>query len=286
MRGYFTYAGHHSDFSAVWIGARLILDGVNPYLVVGPGLALDWPWELRYPGPAFVVSIPFVLLPEWLASALFSAGSGFLLAYGMTRDTWHRTPALLSGPFILAAAAAQWSPLFTASWFIPQLAFIFVVKPTSGLAAFIYSPSTKHRIYAAAGAALLTAISLALLPSWPMDWWEKVTSTSDYASPLLQPGGFLIALVLLRWKQREAWIVFLMALIPQAHSIYDVLVLLVLVPRTYREAVFLSGASSVGFLLMLLPDNDGAPYLRTLGILRIVTCYLPAVAVVLRRPVK
>jgi hypothetical protein len=176
--------------------------------------------------------------------------------------------------------------MFTASWFFPSLAFFLAVKPSSGLAAFAWSPTSRHRIYALCGAVTLTAISLALLPSWPMDWWVRVTSTNDYATPFLQPGGFLVALVLLRWRQREAWIVFLLALIPQAHSIYDVLVLLVLVPRTYREAVFLSLSSSIGFLLMLIPENNGTPYLRTIGILRLATCYLPAAVVVLRRPAR
>jgi hypothetical protein len=283
LRGYIIKTGHHSDFSAVWIGARLMLEGTNPYPVVGPGLAVSWPWELRYPGPALVAGIPFALVPEWLASVLFSVGSGCLLAWGMTRDSWHRVPALVSGPFILAASAGQWSPLFAASWFIPSLAVLFAVKPTSGAAAFFYSPENRHRIYALAGGALLTAVSFALLPSWPGDWFARVRASADYASPLLQPGGFLIALVLIRWRVREAWVVFLLALAPQAHSIYDILLLLVLIPRTYREAIFLSGASSIGFFLMTVPDNDGAPYLRTLGILRVLTCYLPAVAVVLRR---
>ncbi|MGK2962751.1 MAG: hypothetical protein ACSLFK_11470 [Gemmatimonadaceae bacterium] len=282
-RGFLLNAEHHSDFSAVWFGARSLLDGMNPYPLVGPGLPLDVRWELRYPGPAFVAMLPMGLLPEWLASVLFAGVSAFLLAYGMTRESWHRVPALISGPFLLGAAAAQWSPLFTASWFIPQIAVIFAIKPTSGLAAFLYSPTGAHRRSALIGAALLTAISLVLLPSWPADWFDRVTTTGDYASPILQRGGFLTALVLIRWRCREAWVVFLLAIVPQAHSIYDVLPLLVLVPRTYREAIFLSGASSLGFLLMVLPEDYGASYYVTLGFLRNLTCYLPAAALVLMR---
>jgi len=261
-----------------------MLAGIDPYPVVGPGLQFDWPWELRYPGPAFVAILPAVWLPEWLASVLFVSGSTFLLAYGMTRDSWHRIPALFSGPFILAAGAAQWSPLFTATWFIPQLSVIFAIKPTVGLAAFLFSPTSTHRRYAAIGGAVLLLLSMLLFPSWPESWYENVTSTSDYSSPLLQTGGFLIALVLLRWRRREAWIVFLMAVIPQAHSIYDVLILLVLVPATYREAVFLAAAANLGFILMIIPENDGQPYRDLLGTFRVLTCYLPSVLLILRRP--
>lgn len=284
LRGYIGNPAHHSDFSAVWIGARILLEGGNPYSLVGPGLAIDWPWPLRYPATAYVAAAPLALMPEWLASTLFSGASAFLLVYGMTRDSWFRIPALVSGPFLLGVAAAQWSPLFTASWFIPALAVIFVVKPTSGFAAFFYSPTTAHRKYAIAGAALLTAISFAMMTSWPGEWLAQVRGSSDYASPLLQRGGFLIPLVLLRWRRREAWIVFLLALVPQAHSIYDVLPLLVLVPRTYRQAAVLAAASNIGFLTMIIPENDGAPYHATLGFLRNLTCYLPAAAMVLTRP--
>lgn len=284
LRGYIGNPAHHSDFSAVWIGARVLLEGGNPYPLVGPGLAINWPWPLRYPATAFVAAVPLALIPEWLASALFSGVSAFLLVYGMTRESWLRTPALVSGPFLLSVAAAQWSPLFTASWFIPALAAVFAVKPTSGLAAFLYSPANAHRKFAIAGAALLTAISFAMMPSWPGEWLAQVRGSSDYALPLLQRGGFLIALVLLRWRRREAWVVFLLALVPQAHSIYDVLPLLVLVPRTYREAVILAAASNIGFLSMIVPENDGAPYHATLGLLRNLTCYLPAAAMVLMRP--
>lgn len=282
-RGYLTKVEHHSDFSAVWIGARCLLDGTNPYLVVGPGRALDWPWPVRYPAPAFVAALPLALMSEWAASVVFVAGSAFLLAFGMTRESWHRIPALASGPFLLAAGAGQWSPLFTASWFIAPLAVIFAIKPTSGLAAFLYSPTKEHRFYALAGGAVLVAISFAFLPAWPVHWMDRIETSGDYAMPLLQRAGWLIPLVLLRWRDRSAWVVFLLAIVPQAHSIYDVLPLLVLVPRSYREAIFLSAASSIGFMLMILPENNGAPYYATVGMLRNFTCYLPAVIVVLNR---
>src|SRR4051812_20584786 len=49
----------HSDFGAVWFGARSIVRGVDPYPLVGPGLPFSWWWHLNYPGTALIAAIPF-----------------------------------------------------------------------------------------------------------------------------------------------------------------------------------------------------------------------------------
>ena len=49
---------HPGDFGLSWFGARSLLDGQNPYELVGPGLPYPWPWPLVYPGTAFVAALP------------------------------------------------------------------------------------------------------------------------------------------------------------------------------------------------------------------------------------
>src|SRR5678815_3979796 len=52
------------DFGPVWFAARSILQGVDPYPLVGPGLAYDWSSPLVYPITAAFVAIPFTPFPQ------------------------------------------------------------------------------------------------------------------------------------------------------------------------------------------------------------------------------
>ncbi|HZK78066.1 MAG TPA: hypothetical protein VFC35_04100, partial [Gemmatimonadaceae bacterium] len=113
---------HPGDFGLSWFGARAMLSGKNPYALVGPGLAYDWPWPLVYPGTAFVVALPFTVIALLPANLVFVFASSAVLAYSVTEEGWSRLPMFGSSAFIVAAGAAQWSPLFTAALGIPVLA--------------------------------------------------------------------------------------------------------------------------------------------------------------------
>src|SRR5215203_3409049 len=130
----YRHPGHHSDFGQVWFGARQMLDGHNPWPLVGPGLEFNWPWGLLYPGPALVIAIPLAWLREGTASTVFVWLSVFALVWGATRDSWFRVPAFASLPFVVGASAGQWSALTASSWFLPATAAVWIAKPTLGVA--------------------------------------------------------------------------------------------------------------------------------------------------------
>lgn len=43
-----------------------------------------------------------------------------------------------------------------------------------------------------------------LLPHWPVDWLDALRGAPHYAPPVQRPGGFLLLLAFLRWRQPEA----------------------------------------------------------------------------------
>jgi hypothetical protein len=285
-RGYIWFPGHHSDFGQVWFGSRSVLHGIDPYPLVGPGLSFDWAWPLSYPVPALLVAAPLSYLSEGVASSIFSAISAGCLAWFSTRESWHRLPAFGSGALALAAGAAQWSPIFAASWFFAPISLVFAAKPTLALALAASTSSRRALAWAVGFGVVLFGLSFLALPSWIGEWANAVRDSGpSWTSPITQWGGIFTLACLLRWRRPEALLILAMACAPQSSSIYDCLILLVIIPDTYREATILSLASSFGFFLMMLaPSRSEAEFHSALGAIRVVTCYLPATIIVLRRP--
>jgi hypothetical protein len=95
----------------------------------------------------------------------------------------------------------------------------------------------------------------------------------------------LVALVLLRWRRAEAWLVFLTACMPQSWAWYNVLVLLT-IAYTYREACILSLFSSFGALATVYFVGGGysAESYPAWGASMVAFAYLPATIAILRRP--
>lgn len=272
-----------SDFAPVWYGAHSLLHRINPYATFGPGLSFNYDWHLYYPGTAFVAALPLGLLSEEHAAVAFAALAAGLLAFAVTRDNWDRCWIFFSASFIAAARASQWSPLMGAAVFLPVLGFVLVCKPNLGVAIGASTESGKTLKVALIGGALLAFISLALLPTWPLEWWRSVQTGRELNAPITRAAGFLIAFALLRWKQPEARLLFVIACVPQTSSWYETLVPL-LVARTKREMQVMVFASGVGYLMQiafLSPQREIAS--TDIGILIVVFVYLPALAIVLRR---
>lgn len=237
-----------------------------------------------YPVTAYVAAIPFVPIPDREAAVMFVAISAFLLAYGSTADSWHRLPMFASIAFMNSVQYAQWSPLMTAMLFMPLLGVFAVAKPQTALPVLVAAGSQRLLRAAAIGAVVLIAISLLFMPSWPREWWAIIREGEQMRSPVLRLGGFLIALVLLRWRRPEAWLVFVMALMPQSWAWYNTLVLLT-IARTYREAAVLSLISSAGAIVAALIIRDSSPASYSAwGAAMVAFAYLPATVAVLRRP--
>ena len=274
----------HTDFSQARFGAEAMLHGANPYALAGPNLVFDSPRTVLYPAFAYVAAIPFTLVNDRIASVLFVALSTFLLAYGVTDGSWHRLPIFPSFAYIVSLQFAQWSMLMTAAFFLPLLAFFGPIKPQSIIPVLAGNRSRAGLIAAVAGTVVLGGVSLILSPSWPMLWWSAIRENHDLTPPVMRLGGFLVLLVLIRWRRPEAWLIATMALMPQTWGWYNVLVLLV-IARTYREACVLSLVSSLGMLGSLIYISDFRPptYPRW-GAAMIAFAYLPSVIAVLRRP--
>jgi hypothetical protein len=275
----------HSDFSVIWYAARALVDGGNPYLLIGPGRPIPFDWELHYPATTLVAAAPLSFFPEPVADFVFVFGSGFLLAYGALKQNLNRIWIFLSAAYVVNAKSAQWSALMASGFFLPFAAMFLVLKPSDGLAILCGAPR-RWWIIAGITAAALTTISFIMLPSWPRYWIASVTGTGEFVSPVRRAGGFLLLLALLRWKTREGRFLLALSLIPQVQSWYSGLLPL-LVARSKRENQILSLMSSLGYVLMIPLAKMSATHeisTFTVGDLMIAFCYLPALIVVLRQP--
>lgn len=274
-----------SDFSQALFGARALLHGANPYVLVGPTRVYESQWPVMYPATAYAFAIPFAGFSDGVAAALFVAASTFLLVYGMTAGTWHRLPMLASIAFLSSVQLAQWSIVVTAMLFLPMLAAVVAVKPQAAFPVIASSPNRVALTAALIGGLVLLAVSIVLLPSWPIEWWRIIRETQQLRPPIMRLGGPLILLVLLRWRRPEAWLVFLMACMPQSWAWYNALTLLA-IATTYREACVLSLVSSIGGLAAVwyIRDSSSPASYPAWGAALVAFAYLPATIAVLRRP--
>ncbi len=275
---------HPGDFGLAWFGARALIQGGNPYELIGPGLAYDWPWRLIYPATAMVVAMPLAALPQLTATLLFVFISCALLAWSVTARAWFPLLMCSSAAFLIAAGAAQWSPILTAAMALPPLALVFAAKPTIGFALAI-SGSRQVQWFALAGLVATTAVSLILFPQWPVAWFKSLSTAVQVAPPLLRMGGFAILLALLRWRRPEARLIVVLACVPQTGSWYEILPLF-LVASSAREMMILSGVSSLGWLAQdwIMRAGNEVEFNQQVGALMVALAYLPATIIVLRRP--
>jgi hypothetical protein len=275
------------DFSLYWLGARALIEGKNPYVVVQTGgpFSLDAPFV--YPLTTAMMGVPFALWlsPVW-AATVFVALAAALLAWGITREGFARLPVFASAPFLWACTAGQLSPLLTAGALLPAVGWLAPVKPNVGLATLAYRPSR----WSVAGSFLFVVASLVINPLWPVEWLSALSrfSWAYYGKgvPLTLSGGPLLLLALTRWRRREARLFLVLSCVPQTLMFYDQLPLW-LIPQTRLRSMSFSLLSVMGLILA-----DGAlPQARTYAQVGVVywpmilaTCYLPATVLLLRRP--
>jgi hypothetical protein len=271
----------HSDFSVLWTAMKLVQNGQNPYVMIGPDLGYDY--EFHYPLTSAIAAYPLTLLPERVADVVFVFAASFLVAFGALKDDWNRIWIFLSAAFVDNAKAAQLAPLIAAVYYIPATAFLLPVKPSIG-ASLLFTWNRAR--YAIPSGLILLLISILVFPGWISEWLRTTAHSWEYTSPITRAGGFLMILALLRWRTTEGKFLFLLSLIPQVSGWYEAF-LPMLVGRTKREYQVLSMASSIGYCLLLLmvasvPEKQ-VPTLQ-IGRLIVAWCYLPALIVVLRRP--
>ena len=277
--------GSLSDFSILWFGSKVLASGGNPYSMIGPHSAIELPSAVFYPAPALVATLPFTLIPVRFAGTAFVFISAALLAFGATRDGWHRLPIFPSIAFMTSARLGQVSALMCAALFIPALTFFSVVKPQASIPILGASRKSREWIMASIGAVVLSAISFALFPEWPREWLNTLSKADYFRPPIMTIPGALIGLVLLRWRRPEAWLVFVAACLPQTWYPYNGLILLT-VAATYREASVLSLISSFAWLItyaFLIGEWRSPETRAVMQNVLIAFGYFPAALVILRR---
>jgi hypothetical protein len=276
----------HTDFGMVWYGARAMANGNDPYSLIGPGRAFDYEWPLIYPATALVTVMPIMALSEQVAATIFVAVSSFLLAFGVTRNGWHLLPLFVTEAYANSARLGQWSILLTAFLFFPGVGLVLSAKPQTAIPLLLAAQSRKALVFALIGAVILTGISLALFPRWPLVWIEGVRNARFMDPPITRFGGFLVLLALLRWRRPEAWLIVALACMPQAWGWYNTLPLFT-IPATWRESVAMAAVATVGAWIAsspIHPVTSLEALYGWIGTLIVFTAYLPATVLVLRRP--
>jgi hypothetical protein len=252
-----------ADLSWAIRAARYLLAGKNPY---------DTPLE-QYPLTAAFFGLPFVWLRPELAGGLFYGISSGLLALGLTRQGYQRLLVFLAYPYWAGILTAQWSPLVMASAFFPLLLPVTVVKPQIGLPVALTHLSRRGVL----ACIVLVLLSLAVMPRWPLLWAVQL-GYYEHFIPLLVLPGPLLALALLRYRDCDAVLLLLAAIMPQ-RWFFDSLILW-LIPKSRREivwTVFFSWGAGI-WRWYHIPHS-----FHEVGRWTVLFFYLPMLAVVLWR---
>jgi hypothetical protein len=251
------------DFNwAIW-AAQDLLAHRNPY---------QRPMQL-YPIPSALFGLPFAWMPPEVAGGVFYGISSGLMAFGLSRNGFHRLFVFLAYPYWAGLIAAQWTPLLVASAFFPLLLPATLAKPHLGLPVLL-TRMTRRGLLACA---LVIALSFLILPRWPWLWAGNFHLYTRFIPLLVWPGP-LLALALLRYRDRDARLLFLMAVAPQ-RWFYDMLILW-LIPKSRREmlaTVSLSWGAGI-WRWYYVPSN-----VTQVARWAIIFLYLPMLAVVLLR---
>lgn len=115
------------------------------------------------------------------------------------------------------------------------------------------------------------------------------TKTAPFVMPMvLRPGGVLLLLAFLRWRQPEGRLLGMLAVVPQTTFFYEMVPLL-LIPRTWGKMALLVVLTTLAFLLPshVSPMKPGIGFGSTLEHLWpfwLILIYLPALVIVLRTP--
>jgi hypothetical protein len=250
-----------ADFVWAIDAARDLLAKRNPYAA---------PMQL-YPLPAALLGLPFIHVKPEIAAGIFYGVSSALLAYGITRQGYHRMLIFLAYPYWAGMLAVQWIPLIMAGAFFWWLMPVALAKPQIGIPVALTRSGRK----AALACVAILVLSFAVMPHW-FSLWAAQTKNYVRFIPLLILPGPLLALVLWRYRDRDAWLLFLGACMPQ-RWFYDPFFLW-LIPKTRRQIVFTAGISWIPGIWRWYHTS----YVVTqVGRLCVLCFYLPMLVVVL-----
>jgi hypothetical protein len=273
-----------SDLDQIWFAARALLAGEDPYAVIGPGKPYDFGWPFFYPLTAAVLALPLGVMSLSAARVTFVALGGGLLGYLVAARRPSIWPIFLSQPFRNAALATQWSPYLTATMLLPWLAPLAAAKPNIALALLAGARSRREVLWLVFGGLGVLAISLLVRPLWPWTWLDMLRGTQHFRPILLRPGGILMLIGLLRWRDPDARLLVALTVVPQTGIWYESLPAM-LVARNTREAYFLTLTSVLAYIVrrVLGPLHTFVEESWLVGTLSLWGVLIPALVLVLRR---
>jgi hypothetical protein len=232
----------------------------------------DTPFE-QYPLTAALFALPFLHVPPELAAGFFWGISSALLAFGLTRHGYTRLLIFFAYPYWAGILSVQWSPIIAASAFFPVLLPVTMAKPQVGLPVFLTRLSRRGVM----ACVVVALASLAVMPNWPLLWWRQAGNYQHFFPLLILPGPLLV-LALLRYRDRDALLLFFSALLPQ-RWFFDSFILW-LIPQKRREivwTVFFSWGAGI-WRWYHIPHS-----FTEVGRWTVILFYLPMLAVVLLR---
>jgi hypothetical protein len=266
------------DFERALRDARDLLSGQDPYRYP-PG-----PYAIPYPLPAGIAAMPLAWMPEVIAGSLFFGLSTMILAFGILRsgEEW-RLAMLASWSFVYALLWVQWIPLICALWFLPGVAAVVLIKPHIGLPVLLVGEFRKRLFERREWKWLIPPVvllgaSLAWYPSWPLVWYRQLGTYQGISPPLLaMPLGPLVLLSLIAWRDRRAWLLVALAMMPQ-RMVYDQLPIM-LVANSPRQLWILIAASWINCAIFFESNGWSNVPMGWQNFL-VATLYLPGVAMV------
>lgn len=181
-------------------------------------------------------------LPLPAAAILFAAVSVAALTWSFL-DRWrYLLPLLVSFPMAAALVYVQWSPLLVASAALGWWPLL-LCKPTLGLPLLMWRRPTSSKGWISIGiAGGVAALSI------PLGWLDN-TQQHEHLVPLLGPGGWVLLVALVRWKDPRVWLLLTLALVPQRGGMDQLAI--GLIARSPREAAVWSIGSWITTLTAL-----------------------------------
>lgn len=226
-----------------------------------------------YPLPAALFGLPFCWMPLATAGGVFYGLSSALLAFGISRHGYHRLLVFLAYPYWAGLIEAQWPTLILAGAFVAPLLPATLAKPQLGLPILLTAPTKRGLLLCA----MVLALSLILMPAWPLQWWQGLGAYARFIPLLVFPGP-LLALALVRYRHREARLLLLASLMPQ-RWFYDAFILW-FIPKSRREITWTALLSwGAGAWRWYHPPHS----FTQVGRWTVVFIYLPMLAIVLLR---
>lgn len=240
-----------SDLDQTWWAGRLLLDGRDPYTVIGDGTDPRWLFRYFYPMPAAWVGVALAPLGRDAMRMTFVAVSGALFAYALTRERWTPLAAVATQGYWSAVFLAQWTPLVAAGAVLPAVGWALACKPNVALMALAGAQWRERRrvMWCVAAATAITALTLLADPTWPLRWRDALQTSEHFMPLVLRPWGWLLLLAAFRWREPAARILLAIAIIPHTPGSRESL-LFFLTPIAAPQALVLIVGSHVAARMM------------------------------------